>query len=86
MIDLAMVWRREDPGQDGILAIVEATRYYMNKYSKVPNFVNVPTGFLSDKDIDELKKRHWTVATNAPKYFQNDIWLGVMTHATGDNV
>jgi len=81
MIDMAMIWRRDDPGQDGLLAVVDGTRYYINKYGKVPNFVNVPQGFLSEKDIFELQKRKWTVATNAPKYFKNDIWLGIKTQA-----
>ncbi|GEM_PF-4712165 len=75
MIDLCMVWRREDQKQPALDAIREAALYYKNKKGKLPNFVNVPPGFLTADEAAQLQQR-WTVAQNAPAYFRNDIWLG----------
>lgn len=54
--------------------------HYRAKYGAKPNFLNVPTGFLTDEEVEQLKQR-WTVAINAPSYFKHEIWLGVMTPA-----
>lgn len=78
MIDEAMIWRKEKTTQSVLEAILEGAQYYRTKYGKLPNFVNVPPGRLSEAEIAQLRER-WTVATDAPKAFPNDIWLGVMT-------
>ncbi len=80
MIDLAMIWRRDDPRQPALEAIKEGAKHYRTKFGRTPNFVNVPPGFLTDSEITRLRE-HWTVDINAPAYFQNDVWLGVMTPA-----
>jgi hypothetical protein len=76
MIEFCMVWRRKDPKQPAIDAILEGAKHYQAKNGKTPNFLNIPAGFLTDAEIEQLRTR-WTVATNAPSYFKNDIWLGV---------
>jgi hypothetical protein len=78
MIEKCMVWRKEDPKQDVMAAIREGAEYYKRKYGHAPNFVNVPNGRLTAEQIAFLSTR-WTVATNAPAFFRNDIWLGVFT-------
>jgi hypothetical protein len=84
MIDLAMVWRREDPKQAGLAAIADGVKYYKDKYGALPNFVNIPRGFLTEAEIAQLRGR-WTVATNAPVFLKDEIWLGVKTMAgSGD--
>jgi hypothetical protein len=80
VIDLCMVWRREDPKQPALEAIAEGAKHYRAKNGALPNFVNVPPGFLTEAEIAQLRER-WTVAMNAPAYFKNDVWLGVMTPA-----
>lgn len=87
MIKLAMIWQRESRSQPALETITDGALYYKKKYGRLPNFVNTPPGFLSDAEIAKLRER-WTVATNAPAYFKNDIWLGVMTppsHAAGES-
>jgi hypothetical protein len=80
MINMCMVWRREDPKQPAIEAVIEGVQHYRAKEGRFPNFLNVPIGFLTEAEIEQLREK-WTVATNAPKYFKNDIWLGVMSPA-----
>lgn len=81
MIDLCMVWRREDPKQPALEAIREAALHYKKKKGRLPNFVNVPPGFLKADEAAQLQQR-WTVAQNAPAYFVDDIWLGEKTPAS----
>jgi len=79
MLELMMIWRR-DPGTSGLQAVADGAKYYKSKYGAFPNFLNIPPGFLEEIEIAKLRERI-TVATNAPKYFRNDIWLGIKTQA-----
>jgi hypothetical protein len=78
--DVMMVWRKDDPRQSALEAVIAAAAYYKTKYRLMPNFLNTPPGFLTPAEIEQLKQC-WTVAQNAPIYFKNEIWLGVMTPA-----
>ena len=85
MIDETMIWRRDAPQQTALEVVMAGAKYYQGKFGRLPNFLNTPPGFLTDAEIAQLRER-WTVATNAPAYFKNDIWLGVMTRpAKGAN-
>lgn len=81
MIEFCIIWRRDDPKQPGMETILTGAKYYKQKYGRAPNFINLSHGFLDEVEIEKLRKC-FTVATNAPVYFKDDVWLGVMTPAT----
>ncbi len=80
MISLCMVWRC-DQKQTAIETVLAGATHYRKTRGQVPNFVNTPPGFLSEAELAQLRER-FTVATNAPAFFRDEIWLGVMTPAT----
>jgi len=57
MISLCMVWRRDDPKQSAIEAILAGAKKYKIARGQVPNFVNTPPGFLSEAELAQLRER-----------------------------
>lgn len=81
MIESCIIWRRE-PKQPAMEAILSGATHYRKTRGQTPNFVNTPPGFLTEAELAQAREK-FTVATDAPAYFRDEIWLGVMTPARG---